>query len=479
MVAGLNLGKPRLSLVLTGRNDDHGGDFAARLFRAADHNRRLLAAAGIDFEYVWVEWNPVAGKPLLADEVVARIPEARAYVAGPEIHQAYCSNPHMTIMEFIAKNAGIRRAAGEWVLTTNADILLDRPIVQCMAALRHPGAATIHRAVRHDLAPGAGPADLTNPSKRVATFHTTPPYHGEASGDFLLASNRVYHALRGFNETIRYAKLHKDTQFCAHAVKLGFQIDVIGEVFHLYHANSWMNFPSDQRERADAPWGRPYNYLANLPYLNPPRWGLVDFENAPISERIHQLVGSPTTLAAARQASELAPPTDPLTEAASLLAARGDEFESAFVATLAGWLRARPDPAAPMVALLRRYVKLVWERLADNPAVRDKGVAIYGAGRHTRWLLGVLGDDATPSVRVILDDAATGGASLAGIPVVRPSKAPPDTFAAIVLSSDIHETKLAARAHEVFGDAIPVVQLYDQLPAGLYLLDPSGVEPGL
>jgi hypothetical protein len=43
---------PYLSIVLSGRNDDFGGDFTGRLFRALDFNHRELAARGVPHEII-------------------------------------------------------------------------------------------------------------------------------------------------------------------------------------------------------------------------------------------------------------------------------------------------------------------------------------------------------------------------------------------------------------------------------------------
>ena len=58
---------PHLSIVLTGRNDNFGGDFNERFFRALRFNHRNLTAAGVDHEIVFVEWGPIDGKPYLAE----------------------------------------------------------------------------------------------------------------------------------------------------------------------------------------------------------------------------------------------------------------------------------------------------------------------------------------------------------------------------------------------------------------------------
>ena len=50
---------PYLSIVVTGRNDDFGGDFNGRFFRALRFNHDELTRAGISYELVFVEWRPI------------------------------------------------------------------------------------------------------------------------------------------------------------------------------------------------------------------------------------------------------------------------------------------------------------------------------------------------------------------------------------------------------------------------------------
>ena len=62
-----------LSVVLTGRNDDYGGDFRERFFRTLRFNHRELTARGIAHEFVLTEWAPDPARPLLVDLVKATI----------------------------------------------------------------------------------------------------------------------------------------------------------------------------------------------------------------------------------------------------------------------------------------------------------------------------------------------------------------------------------------------------------------------
>src|SRR5215831_8595095 len=111
---------PHLSIVVVGRNDDFGGDFNDRMMAAAEFNHRNLTERGITHEYILVEWNPIAGKEYLADLIIRRFPWwHRRFVVDPAWHQKLSVNPKLVFMEFFAKNVGIRRARGRFVLTTN------------------------------------------------------------------------------------------------------------------------------------------------------------------------------------------------------------------------------------------------------------------------------------------------------------------------------------------------------------------------
>jgi hypothetical protein len=126
--------KGMISIIVAGRNDDYGKDFRQRLFRTALHNSALLQAAGIEFEYILAEWNPLPDQPALSEEFVSRVPHSRAVIVPPEVHTAYSLNPRMPFHEMAAKNAALRRAAGGDVIVTNADILFSAGLVDRLGA---------------------------------------------------------------------------------------------------------------------------------------------------------------------------------------------------------------------------------------------------------------------------------------------------------------------------------------------------------
>ncbi len=95
-------------------------------------------------------------------------------------------------------------------------------------------------------------------------------------------------------------------------------------------------------------------------------------------------------------------------------------------------------------------------------------IAVYPAGRHTRWLLETVRVHADgPPVAAVLDDEPGARREIAGIGVRRMADADPRTLAAVVVSSDSIEERLAARAAAWAGSA-RVIRLYESLPPGPY-----------
>ena len=68
-----------ISIVFVGRNDNYGGDFEKRLFDTVTYNTNLLEQAGIDYELIFVEWNPKVLRRLLSKKIARRYPRARCY----------------------------------------------------------------------------------------------------------------------------------------------------------------------------------------------------------------------------------------------------------------------------------------------------------------------------------------------------------------------------------------------------------------
>jgi hypothetical protein len=265
---------PLLSLVVTGRNDDYGGGFAARLFRTMTHNLARLRALG-SVEVLFVEWNPVPERPWLARDLVARVPDSRALVVSAACHARFSRNVHMPFHEMAAKNVGIRRARGEWVLAANADILIDDRLGALLnvATLRED---TIYRAQRVDLTADAPWHARHDPAWQLPSgegYRPPPPCFG-AAGDFCLAHRRLWHELRGYNERVRFSTRAKDWQFLLSAARRSVPIVFLGHVFHVDHEGGFQRAAEATRDTETAHFGGPWDVEYGLPVLNRDDWGL-------------------------------------------------------------------------------------------------------------------------------------------------------------------------------------------------------------
>jgi hypothetical protein len=144
---------PYLSVVATGRNDDHGGDLLYRMQLFVNALVAQCERHALDAELVLVEWNPPADRPRLS-EVLEWPPsdrcEIRVVEVPPELHAQLEHADRLPLFQMIAKNVGIRRAHADFVLATNVDVLLSDGVMEALAArtLEH---GIVYRADRHDV----------------------------------------------------------------------------------------------------------------------------------------------------------------------------------------------------------------------------------------------------------------------------------------------------------------------------------------
>ena len=279
---------PQLSILLTGRHDDYGGDFNARFITTLRFNCARLAERDVAVEVVFVEWNPVPDRPLLSALLARECPDLplRRIVVAPQYHAAFTQNAQIGYLEYLAKNVGIRRATGPFILATNTDVFLGRHVVNTIASgTLTPG--TVYRAARHDIKIGADQGRLAwdaleDPSNHVRSPVLKPPLLTGGSGDFLLADAATFHELRGFNEVYRAARAGVDVNFLVKAHGNGYPIvDIGGPVYHINHTGSFRISKAAYRDDpTDTPWGNLRWHSRHVVYTNSNGWGLAD---APVS----------------------------------------------------------------------------------------------------------------------------------------------------------------------------------------------------
>ena len=267
----------RVSVVVTARNDDHGGGLLRRAQIFLDGFMEQARRHDFNGELILVEWNPPSDRPRLADAL--RWPRepgpcvARIIEVSPEIHRRFQHADRLGLFQMIAKNAGVRRARGQFALLTNIDLLFSDDLMRFLAS-EDLDPDCLYRTDRIDVDAGvplgASVSEqleycrqhVLRVNSRWGTFAPSsvrtaealregavwlaqrlrPRLHTNACGDFTLLSRQRFLALRGYPEFEMYS-LHMDSILCAMAVAGGAKETILAgkmRLYHLEHGSGWV-----------------------------------------------------------------------------------------------------------------------------------------------------------------------------------------------------------------------------------------------
>ncbi len=268
----------KVSIVLTGKNDDYGGHFDERLILTTKYNIKKLNSRNIDVELVFVEWNPISDKPLLSEKLVDTFDDVKCYVIEEVEHNLMrTENEYMTFLEFFAKNVGIRRSTGDLIIATNADVFYSESVIDGIANIDTSVHNVFYRAERKDIKfnrlKGLGDNFFNQ-----ATFRTNPigskPYI-DASGDFTMATKKTFENIDGYDENMNFVKIHKDSRILFSALEKGFDFSLLGDIYHIDHEGSAVGTTGtlSNYRKTNGPYS--WFYIKNLPYANNEDWGMV------------------------------------------------------------------------------------------------------------------------------------------------------------------------------------------------------------
>ena len=145
---------PYLSIVTTARNDNHGGNMLRRMQIFINGVIEQCRRHQLPAELIIVEWNPPVDKPRLTQALswsVENSPCAvRIIEVPPDVHQQLKYSDSLPLFQMIAKNVGIRRARGQFVLATNIDLLFNDDLFKFLAS-RQLRAGKLYRLDRYDV----------------------------------------------------------------------------------------------------------------------------------------------------------------------------------------------------------------------------------------------------------------------------------------------------------------------------------------
>jgi hypothetical protein len=267
-----NGSRPSIGAVVVGRNDDYMSDFADRLAATIAWNVQHL----VD-EVVFVEWNPPPDRELLSIDLAKRFDCLRAYVVSPEIHGAICQNSKVPLLEFHAKNVGIRRAKSDWIVTTNADAAFGPDIVNRVLTAELCE-EVVFSAQRFDI-PWREGRKAQIGVLDCLRYRRIIPYHPLGTGEFGFASKRMWEKARGYDESLVRHRIGVDKRGIAQMIAHGAKSERAGIVFHLAH-------PTSCTEGVQEHHGELANWEEDVPYENDENWGLMDRQETKLAERV-------------------------------------------------------------------------------------------------------------------------------------------------------------------------------------------------
>jgi hypothetical protein len=241
------------------------------------------------------------------------------------IHQMIPTCHKIELFEFIAKNVGVRRARGEYVIVTNPDILFSEELIETLARLPldptcfyridrydfsgnippHGSAELLLKLARrsiykvHDckdstlikapvleagvengIWPGSGdyfgPPDSYHRLPTNAGADRYDALHGNASGDFILTSREAWERIHGFPEFID-TFTHLDSYACYQLMASGFRQVILTAPCMLLHQEHHRE-ESARRPRHESSLVQHDLDCLRLGYINPwinkESWGL-------------------------------------------------------------------------------------------------------------------------------------------------------------------------------------------------------------
>lgn len=254
-----------LSVVVTSRNDDHGGAAMARTQSFLDSLAEQCERLEFPVELIFVDWNPPSDRPLLQSALKRPDGDGQLKVrfieVPPELHRELAYSDEWPMFQMIAKNVGIRRSTGRFVLATNIDIIFSEELMRFLSE-KCLDENAFYVTDRHDLGVSSLPPGLFGSElMKYANAHLVrinyrggtvlageaePPkradyLHTNACGDFTLMARSAWDKIRGYPEYQLYS-IHIDGLALFAAREIGIRQRILKNplhVYHIEHGNGW------------------------------------------------------------------------------------------------------------------------------------------------------------------------------------------------------------------------------------------------
>jgi hypothetical protein len=265
---------PLLSIVVTARHVATG-DFSTEVLRPLRFNHEQLLAHGIAHEFVLVAGTTgLSADP--ADTGFGLNGALSVLSVDPRYDDAFPGNREDG-MELVARNAGIRRSRGTFILSTESCVCLGRRVLRKIAD-RALERGIVYRAPRVDI--GVKPAaaalgwdSLEQPRSVIGrTRSLQPPMYLGDTADFILLDRETFHQLRGFDEIHGSGGSGADA-FVVKALANGYPVQGLGAPVYHIHDGPSLHENGNERNVVDSDVTR-RAWRAARAFRNPDTWGL-------------------------------------------------------------------------------------------------------------------------------------------------------------------------------------------------------------
>jgi hypothetical protein len=248
----------KISAVIVSRNDNYGGHLNERATYCFN------SAIDTYDEVIYIDWNSPTHSLLydIKDNIqfkgnfkhIVISSEIASILTNHDLNAQKCC-------EVLARNIGLRRASGDWLISTNIDIIHPRrdQLEETITNLDSKTFYTIGR--RHIdwkmIKEFNNNEIIFNQWKELRNYYSInsePSYHLKdlvhdeysliaCCGDYQIASKEVWNTIRGFEEDLIYS-LYTDTNVQKKAIMYGFKLKAIYNpaLFHIEHGKGGGGF---------------------------------------------------------------------------------------------------------------------------------------------------------------------------------------------------------------------------------------------
>ena len=273
------------TVVIPTRNDNYG------LFLAERAIQCLNSMTAVFDEVILVDWNSPHGIPLIDQikDYIEPTNKIRVIVVPKEFVSSNAPTNAQPCCEVLARNIGIRRAKGDWIVSSNIDIIATT--FNTSVLLKD----TLYTVPKYNVLENVHLTQLISMSneqkvnalkshkhlfeRMKKSEDVTPDDHFSlivGCGDFQIAYRDLWYSIRGFEEALCYRCAADSNVMVKTATHPDYKTSILDiDVFHLEHKNNpyfWKKDSSTLRNSAvDA-------FTTYAVTQNGNNWGFADVE---------------------------------------------------------------------------------------------------------------------------------------------------------------------------------------------------------